>query len=171
MLTPSVLSSCNFFVGNETPSDGSSDVGGEDDKLPGDNDQPGNNDQPGDNEDDKDDGEDDSDLIGSPSIGNDALTTLCVLSSPSAQITAENSIDAITLSLTDTSDSYQVVRVPVDPSWDTVKITQGKTTKYAKSYLKDGVRIVDFYMVPNSENAVVTPEIKTNDKNLKANLV
>ena len=114
------------------------------------------------------DGGNDEESAGTPFIGNDDSTALCVLSSPSAKITAENAADAITVSLTDTSDSRQVVRVPVDPSWETVKITEGNTVKYAKSYTKDGVCLVDFYMTPNGDGATVTPEIKTNDKKLES---
>ena len=101
--------------------------------------------------------------------GNDDLAELCVLSSETATVTAETAETTINVKLTSGGASKtHTVRVPVDESWDTVKVVQGKTTTYVKVYTKNGVSLVDFSMLSESDDAVITPALTKNEEKLES---
>ncbi len=106
---------------------------------------------------------------GSPFVGNDDLTELCVLSSGTAVISATSENGATTVKLSDSkTNSPLMVRVPVDSTWDTVKIVQGEKVKYSKVYTKKGVSLIDFSILPNTDDAVITPALTTDNKELES---
>lgn len=79
-----------------------------------------------------------------------------------ATVNAVSSSNSITLTLTHTLDSsiynYPLtVRTIVPESWEAVKITQGDNVSYALVKNVSGKACVDASVVPNAENAVVTP--------------
>ena len=79
-----------------------------------------------------------------------------------ATVNAVSSSNSITLTLTHTLDSsiynYPLtVRTLVPESWEAVKITQGDNVSYALVKNVSGKACVDASVVPNAENAVVTP--------------
>lgn len=124
----------------------------------------------GDQDDTHGDKEDESDKESSDAFkGNDGLTELCVLSSESAKVTAENTDNAIKVKLTpDSVSGIHTVRVPVDEGWDTVKVVQGKSTTYVKVYTKNGISLVDFSMLSESDDAVITPALTKNEEKLES---
>ena len=106
---------------------------------------------------------------GGPFVGNDAKTELCILSSADAVIEKSSLDGAISVKLTDeAATKYHTVRVPVDGSWDTVKVTQGDSSFYVRVYEKDGVSLIDFNMLANGEDALIEPVITANNKNLES---
>ena len=170
VLAVTCFSACNLF---STPDDGNppnnSDIPGGDapgDELP-DNNKPsggGNNDDTNDPEEGVD-GEVSKDAF----TGNDTKTELCALSSATAKVTAKTADGATTLSLTDEKNNTPItVRVPVDEIYDTVKVVQGNTVKYAKVYTKDGISLVDITIAPNAEYAVITAVLTKDDKKLES---
>lgn len=159
----SCLTGCGIFGGNNgggENSGNSGNSGGESggNNLPGTPDTPNIPDTPG-----------TPDTPDDPNLPDIDTTELCVMNSSSATVAATEIDGGVEIELTDTQSSASLlVRVPVDSSWDTVKVTQGDTVKYAKVYEKGGVAIVDVSIISNSENAIVTPEIHKNDKTLES---
>ena len=177
-LTVALLSSCDLFNGGQNNGDppeqeappnenGGNENGG---NQSGGNNQ-GNNNTPGGNTDGKEDEWDggEGEVSGDAFTDNDNSTSLCVLSSASARISSASTDDALTVSLTDTASASSVtVRVPVDKSFDTVKVVQRNEVKYVKVYEKDGTALVDFEMLPNAEDAVITPALTKDNKALES---
>jgi len=99
----------------------------------------------------------------------DDSTELCVLNSLTAEISAGTVEGDMAITLTDSKakDSL-IVRVPVSSTWDTVKVTQGKTVTYVKVFTKSEVTLVDFAMKPNSDDAIITPALMADKEKIES---
>ena len=80
----------------------------------------------------------------------------------SATVSSVSGNNSITLTLTHTLDSsiynYPLtIRTLVPESWDAVKITQGDKVSYATVKVVAGKSCIDASVIPNTENAVITP--------------
>ncbi len=86
-----------------------------------------------------------------------------VKDSETASVRTWNNGTDITVKLTDKSDEPLTVSIDFPKPWHTVKVLQGKTVKYVETYMDGDKRILDIEMIPNSDNAVITPVILEGD--------
>ena len=65
----------------------------------------------------------------------------------------------ITVKLADERDEALTVTIDFTKPWHTVRVVQGNTLKYVETYMESDKRMLDIEMIPNSDNAVITPVI------------
>ena len=92
-----------------------------------------------------------------------------MLNSKTATVSSSSGTEGtVSVTVSDTQSGAVIIRVPVDESWENVKIVQGTSIDYARVFVKGGVSLIDFSMLPNVGAAVLTPVVKSDENELES---
>ncbi len=93
-----------------------------------------------------------------------------VLESSTATARTWDNVSSIKVRLSDTAPSASALTVKIDlnKEWDTVKVVQGTKTSYVKTYLDGENRMLNISMLPNTEDAIITPTVLVGEEILES---